>query len=242
MAHALQLSAVAQTNVALYRQMRFLGYGAESLRLARDSYSLVRGPFAGHYRACGKPFVCHLVGTASIIASLESDPELISAALLHSVYEPFFQFGNNRGSARLTPDVIRDAVGENVERYVAAYRDTPWTVTSIPALAKDAPSAGTHHSKVLLLRLTNELDDHLDHAMAYCAQGRSWNDATFDLWVDMAGALGYPTLAKALQEVHEDTHKSDWARPLGEGHRTSYSVLSDKAGFFSRLRTKLWDL
>ena len=153
--NALDLTRVAQTNVALYRQMHDFGYAAGALQLARDAYELVSVPFAGHYRACGKPFVCHLVGTASIMASLRVSPELVVAGLLHSAYEGSLAFGNNVGSVRLTPARIRSALGDGVECLVAGYRDMPWNPASITALANESLCAAGTQSDLLLLRLAN---------------------------------------------------------------------------------------
>lgn len=235
----LDLSRVAQTNVALYRQMHDLGYAANALGLARDAYGLVSVPFAGHYRACGKPFVCHLVGTASIMASLGAGAELVAAAMLHAAYEPYFFVGNNRGSARLAPHRIRAVVGEEVERYVADYNDLKWSLITIPALASEARSARGDRAGILKLKLANELDDHLDHSMAYCSESRREIDSAFELWIGMASSLGYPMLAEALSEVRHENAESAWALPLGAGLATSHSVVSTKASSFGRLRDKL---
>jgi hypothetical protein len=236
---AIELSRIAQTNVALYRQMHDLGYEAKALALARDAYGLVSVPFAGHYRACGKPFVCHLIGTASIMAALGASAELVAAAILHAVYEPFFFVGNNQGTARLTPHRIRAVVGEEVERHVAAYNDTKWSLVTIPALANEARSVRGDRAGILLLKLANEVDDHIDHSMAYCSERRQEIDSAFDLWVGMANSLGYPVLAAALTEVRRETEQSEWARPLGTGRATSHSVLSANASSLSRLRARL---
>ena len=216
-ANALDLSRVAQTNIALYRQMHEVGFGASALGLARDAYELVSVPFAGHYRACGKPFVCHLVGTASIMVSLGASAELVAAGILHAAYEPYFFTGNNHGASRLTPRGIRARVGEEVERQVAAYNGLKWSLVTIPALADEARSVQGDRAGILLLKLANELDDHIDHSMAYCSEAKQAIDSAFDLWLGMATSLGFPTLAAALSEVRQEQRHSEWARPLGSG-------------------------
>lgn len=232
----LDLSRVAQTNVALYRQLHDLGYGPAALRLVRDAYELAAVPFAGHYRACGKPFVCHLVGTASVMASIGAKPELVAAAILHSVYEPFFAVGNNQGAARLSPARIRSAVGEEVERYVAAYAEMKWSLATMPALAVEARAVEGDRADVFLLKLANEVDDHLELTMAYCSDQRRRIDSTFDLWVEMADSLRSPLLAGALREIKREQAEGGWALALGGGHATSYSAITTRPGSFDALR------
>ena len=235
----LDLSRVAQTNVALYRQMHGLGYDSSSLRLVRDAYELVCVPFAGHYRACGKPFVCHLVGTASVMGWLGAKPELVVAALMHSVYEASLAFGSNVDQVRLTPARIRSELGDGVERLVAAYRDTPWNLATFPALASESRSASGERADVLLLRLANELDDHLDCSMAYCSRERQRIDAAFELWVEMATSLGFPALADALRQCRDEHARCDWAPALGAGRFVSYSVIDARLGLLRRARARL---
>lgn len=238
-AMALDLSRVAQTNIALYRQMHDLGYEAAALQLACDAYELVCVPFAGHYRACGKPFVCHLVGTASVMAWLGAKPEAVVAALMHSVYEASLAFGNNVDQVRLTPARIRARVSEDVERLVAAYHAMPWNLDTLPALASESRSAHGERAEVLLLRLANELDDHLDCSMAYCSGERRRIDEAFGLWVEMAGSLGFPALADALRRCHSEHAECDWVPRLGAGRFVSYSPIDSRHGLLRRVRRRL---
>ena len=92
------IRSIAQTNIALYRQMHELGYSDDGLALIRRSYSLAAKLFTSQYRATEKPFVCHLVGTASIMAQLKASPVLVSVGLLHAAYQSG-NFGIKGGAA-----------------------------------------------------------------------------------------------------------------------------------------------
>src|SRR5690349_4857301 len=77
----------AQTNVMLYRQLHQIGYGSESLARVRAAYEFAAELFAGRFRACGRPFLAHLVGTTSILAEIGAAEIIVVAGLLHAAYE-----------------------------------------------------------------------------------------------------------------------------------------------------------
>ena len=56
----------AQTNLQLYTQLSDIEYSQEARGQVLRAYELALQLFSGHYRANGKPFIAHLVGTASI--------------------------------------------------------------------------------------------------------------------------------------------------------------------------------
>ena len=59
----------AQTNLQLLSQMQDAGYAAAEVDRVRAAYAAVLPLFAAHFRGSGKPFLAHLVGTASILAT-----------------------------------------------------------------------------------------------------------------------------------------------------------------------------
>jgi (p)ppGpp synthase/HD superfamily hydrolase len=60
-------SGYAQTNLQLYRQLR--DRTDADVALVAAAYELALSLFPRSFRATGKPFLCHLVGTASILDS-----------------------------------------------------------------------------------------------------------------------------------------------------------------------------
>src|SRR5208282_2979363 len=76
----------AQTNIQLINQLRGESYATSDLRVVVDSYELAALLLTGRFRASGKTFIAHLVGTASILGSLHAPAPLVAAGLLHAVY------------------------------------------------------------------------------------------------------------------------------------------------------------
>jgi len=117
----------AQTNVQLYEELRASGMVEAQLVRVRDACGLATRLVSGQYRASGKPFICHLVGTASILAAHGAGLETVLAGLLHSAYA-CGEFGDGlRGVTPAERAVVRAGVGPATESIVAAYRGLHWT-------------------------------------------------------------------------------------------------------------------
>ena len=56
---------IAQTFLDLYRELRLRHYKKQDLELIFRAHELATRIFSGSYRPTYKPFICHLVGTAS---------------------------------------------------------------------------------------------------------------------------------------------------------------------------------
>src|SRR5215207_4102039 len=159
---------IAQTNLQLYNQLIDLRWSADDLRRTRDAYDLAAQLFSGRYRCSGKPFVAHLVGTASVVAAIDGRPGMVSAGLLHAAYDTG-DFGNRvRGAGRRS--VLARVVGAQVEHLVDLYAQTPWTAervaSAIDEVARVTPAADRRD--VFLLRIANEVDEHADLGTRYC--------------------------------------------------------------------------
>ncbi|MGH7928384.1 MAG: DUF6817 domain-containing protein, partial [Candidatus Binatia bacterium] len=121
-----RLHDYAQTNIQLYGQLLAAGYSNEDLRHIRDTYALAAVLFSGRIQPSGKTFISHVVGTASILASIGSNSELICTALLHNVF-PNGKFGNRkRGISRRKRREMKSVVGDGVEGHLAAFASLPW--------------------------------------------------------------------------------------------------------------------
>ncbi len=84
----------------------------------RAAYEQATQLFASCYRASGRPFICHLVGTASLLAAWNQPPAVAAAGLLHSAY----LYGDFADGARRTKPAHRArltaAVGAPTESLV----------------------------------------------------------------------------------------------------------------------------
>jgi (p)ppGpp synthase/HD superfamily hydrolase len=200
------LERYAQTNLQLYTQLRKSGYGEEAITGIRRAYGLAARLFAGRYRASEKPFVDHLVGTASVLVSIQARPALILAALLHAAYVQG-DFGD--GPPGMTPAhaaSLRRILGEEAERLVAEYTRFPWSAADFAHGADRGNALIAREKDLVLLRLANELDDLADCGILYYADGerrRAEALKAAPVWIAWAKQLS-PELATALAGALED--------------------------------------
>ena len=197
-------AGVAQTNLQLYEQLTARGFAGSDLAAIRRAYDLASCLFAGVYRASGKPFVAHLVGTASLLAAEGTSARLVTAALLHSAYS-HGGFGDGPpGRTRRREERIAAAVGDEVEGLIARYESFPWKTdvggrrggwpSSLDALDRD----------VLTMRLANELEELIDFDILYSEDAeRRREEALRELptWIGWARGLSADGIARELEAI-----------------------------------------
>ncbi|HMB87048.1 MAG TPA: HD domain-containing protein [Methylomirabilota bacterium] len=191
----------AQTNLQLYAQLADLAYPERDLAMVARCYELSMTLFPGTYRASGKPFLAHLVGTAGIVAALRARAPVVAAGLLHATYT-HGEFGNGwLGVSDAKRTRVRAAVGPEIEDLVARYTAFRWARATIPAIRAQLDAMTALERDVLLIRLANELEDHLDLGILYSGDApRRLRFMREDLpaAVEMARRLGHPGLAESL--------------------------------------------
>jgi (p)ppGpp synthase/HD superfamily hydrolase len=195
----------AQTNVQLFNQLRSQGYSEKERALISDAYEFGIRIFTGLYLASGKPFIDHLVGTASILASLHAPVEVVAAGLLHAAYL-HGDFGSIRkGVTNVKREQVRRAVGEQIEQHIERYDRLPLGLQKTAALHDRFDDLDTLDRTVLLMRLANELEHHLDLGALYFPGEKEqrghqrYMEAYGPLVLTMAERLGVPSLAAELR-------------------------------------------
>jgi (p)ppGpp synthase/HD superfamily hydrolase len=194
----------AQTNLQLYEQLGTLGYAETDLAHLRAAYELAVSLFPDLYRASGKPFVAHLVGTASILAAERASANVLCGGLLHAAYA-LGEFGTGvLGISEAKRSRVRAAVGAEVEALVARYTTLPWSPSLAPQISATAAGLPALDQNVILMRLANELEDLIDWGSLYSADAeRRLADIARALpaWIATARAFGRENLASRLSEI-----------------------------------------
>jgi (p)ppGpp synthase/HD superfamily hydrolase len=213
--------AYAQTNLQLYAQLRRANADESDLALMRKGYDLAMHLCPASFRGSGKPLLAHLVGTASILASLGRPARVVTAGLLHAVYV-FGDFGDaSRGSGEARRAAVRQAVGADVEELVYHYTHFEWNAKTIPGIRARVSTISPAEREVLVIRLANELEDHLDCGVLYCGNGeqrRAYIRSPLNQSVDMARALRETRLADALDEAFQETLQAELPVALRNPH------------------------
>ena len=215
----------AQTNIQLYQQLHAVGYGGEDIGRVREAYGLATKLFASQLRPEGRPFVCHLVGAASILAMLGSRRGTTIAGLLHSAYS-HGDFGQGRGQVTSgAQDAIRAAVGPEVERLLACYARHPWNRTTAENWLGNVTQLDPDMRQVALIRLADVLEDALDQGLQRSSKVFNPNrDVPMADLVRLADAVGCPEIGAALRAVHDAPENETDLEAMRDLHVGSYVV------------------
>jgi len=183
------------------------GMDEQAISRLRSAYDLAEKWFDGFYRGQGTPFICHLVRTSSIVLAERQPIDVVIASLLHAAYLlGQFQDGREKRASPKQRTKLRQAVGAEVEEIVWDYHHLPWH--SAKALNHHLEKFSTYEEKarrLLVMRLSNELEDYLDLAMVYRGANpfREEIRAYGKQYVEVAYRLGLSQLAEELHEVFE---------------------------------------
>jgi (p)ppGpp synthase/HD superfamily hydrolase len=227
----------AQTNLQLFTQLRRAGCTDEELGLVRAGYDLAMRLCTASFRGSGKPLLTHLVGTASILASMRQSATVVTAGLLHAAYA-LGDFGDGRfGMTEPKRERLRQAVGRPVEDLVARYTGFDWNRNTIPSIRNRVDTLTPIERDVLVIRLANELEDHLDYGVLYCGNGekrREYIRSPLNQSVEMARMIGLAELASELEKAFEETLATELPPALRYPH--DYTFVQPPASHSPRLK------
>lgn len=221
---------VAQTPPQLYCQLADSGLSEAGLARIRAACLLAVQRTGGLQRGSGKPFACHLVGVASLVAeAAPADDTLIIAALLHALYQKRVSGADALEGQR---QAMREAWGEDVEALLHAYQSAGLPQ---PGLADTAPASLTPlQRRVRLLQLADQLEDGLDggpwwHGSADdngtepgAAQDRADRFIALAALFEQAPALGAPGLLGRHRALCAQWPGRRWPASLRSGHYSSF--------------------
>lgn len=150
----------AQTNLELYAQAIEHGYSRDQCRVLADAYGFALRQVFPLARGSGKPFIAHLVGTASLVMESGCPDHWVVGALLHALYQRRVPFQDG-----LAPEERRGVVaarfGPRVDDLLHRY--TAFESADLRGLTGDLSAT---EADVLALRLADDLEDLCGHALA----------------------------------------------------------------------------
>ena len=219
----------AQTNLQLYNQLMQANYSASELGVIRKAYDLAIQLFANTFRANKKPFIAHLVGTASILAEAETGMDTIAAGLLHSVFS-HGEFGDgSRGPNRKKRAHIKRVVGSTIEYHVMSYTEKKWTAKSIQEAQESFQLPPEKYRVSLTIRLADILEEFVDHGVRFSSKQKLTNsqvefERTLRAAVTMAERLRLPVIAQEFRSVLAETTTSGPTDCLRSEFTKSFTV------------------
>ena len=218
------MHSYAQTNLQLYNQMIDAKYSEADLACTFKGYELAMKLFSGRYRANGKPFLAHLIGTASILVTQNSPVNIVVAGLLHAAYMQG-DFGYQEyGITNTKQKYLAQVVGDEIEALVTRYTSFPWDDQAISTTRNRINKLSELEQQVVLIRLANELEDELDLGMLYCKKAGYSPTEVDNPIVEIAFELGYSTLAEQLVKTLRRAAMANVPSILKREEESSFSV------------------
>ncbi len=223
--------SIAQTNLQLLAQLIELGFDADALALANRAYFFAARVTCDTLRGSGKPFACHLVGSASVVAAAGEDAACVAASLLHAVYQDRVPFPGGR-SFDARREYVRERFGQRVETLVHDYHRF-----EVVRLDCQSDEDLRRQRTVVAMRLADEIDDLVDLGIAMhglpgddagvpgCAANRRAKKAQLapDL-LRAARAIDAPALESLLLHWLERTAVAPWPECLRSGEYSSFEA------------------
>ncbi|MDF1845440.1 MAG: hypothetical protein P1U77_28855, partial [Rubripirellula sp.] len=159
----------------------------------------------------------HLDGHYRIVMYESRELPPVLASMLHAVYFlHVFSGSTRRGPRKKDRQMLRNTIGGEVERLVSDYSRFQW-----------GPLVAARGSESLLvMRLADEIEDHLDSAEAFVPRGQfRAGDSTYGQeYVALARRMGRHSLAADFEEAVEINHLARLPPGVLSSHRSSFEL------------------
>ncbi len=203
------------------------GYDRNELALIANAYHVAHLLMDGGYRPCGRPFIAHLVGCASVLVRFGFRSEVVAAGLLHAAYSHCPTHRDGPAGAVNAVCTLLGGQESAVERRVRAY-----TLREAGGRPGDvdvpAPRSGlsVFDAELVSIAAANEIDMHLSGEVRYSGRSDVGRSAILAQIGHVSEVLGVPGLEASLRRAQRDT---DAAPPeFVTGMQASYRIGQDK--------------
>jgi GT2 family glycosyltransferase len=202
------------------------GYAHDELALIANSYHVAHILMDGGYRPCGRPFINHLVGTASVLVRYGFRAETVAAGLLHSAYThcPAHQRGIKAGV-----DAVCSAIGGKgsaVERRVRNYTLRESGAPGAGLTSAAFSTLSVPDAEVVAIVAANELDMHLSGEFRYSGRTDAIDADAVEQIARVSRVLGVEGLYESLRLARD--RQTTAARAFLSNVQYSYRIGSDK--------------
>jgi GT2 family glycosyltransferase len=184
----------------LIRSAQAYGYTPEEQKVFSDAYFLAARLFNGGYRACGRPFLNHVTGTAAWLIAFGASPALIVTGLLHAAYSHGRIESDDFGNLDAISNAIVEQFGQGIESYVRAYaryqsNREQWLALGLNRLT--VPGAS-----ILCLAIANSLDDILSGTDSASLRHMTPDVKALQSFAEFSALIGAPELGEAMVQVN----------------------------------------
>lgn len=200
---ALRAGDLRHSLTGLIELARSKGYSDSDIRHIGNAHWSALLISNGGYRPCGRPFINHLIGTASILVHYGCETRLVVAALLHAAYSHAPRVGNGPNETIAAMAHFLGGRDSIIERMVRAYtmRSSRWTY--LASLENWADVATMADVDTALLALANDAELHLSGEVRATGRSDADDQPAVAKAHEICSVLGIRGLAEA--QTHEST-------------------------------------
>lgn len=181
------------------------GYLPADLALLSNAYFVAQALVDGGYRSCGRPFINHLTGTASVLLRYGFRIEIVAAGLLHAAYSHCPE--HPEGNQAAINEVTRKLGGERhkVERLVRGYSLRGMQLPAVRAAVADAGRIPLFEAEVEMIALANEIEMTLSGETRHSApRNDEMTAAQLARAEKICTIIGVSGMARSLRENEND--------------------------------------
>lgn len=221
-----------QTIVQLLDQMETLDYNLTARETVRGAYMIAAELFAASFRASGRTFLAHLVGTGSIMAAFGANPAVIAAAVLHATYTHGRFPKKCGGSPAAMRRWLKRRVGDRVEALVLAYSGLhpDQMVQYFPDHLDRMP---LETANAILVRMANGIEDRLGRDEHYFDSAHWLHDSNESLnrWMPVftavADKLGFSAMTSVLRDAVANSGVVVGTAPWQQARPSNFIIEAD---------------
>ncbi len=223
-----------QTHLELFLQMSETGfYSSEDIAMCNKAYYLALNCVYRIARGSGKPFICHLVGTASILVGHKAKVDVVIAGLMHALYQNRVDFPNSK-SIDDRYQLVERNFNQNIAQLIKEYTDFEnIPLTELPLVDKNMDN----FQEVLMMRLADELEDITCYSlfMHGCEADNEEVKGSY-LWRRQNKTIHIESILSLLNDfgmtdmkeafyywIHSEPSKK-WSNDLKSGKYSSYQI------------------
>jgi GT2 family glycosyltransferase len=173
------------------------GYREAELATLASSYRIAQALVDGGYRPCGRPFIDHLVGTASVLVRYGFQADVVAAGLLHAAYTHA-----PRGVGSRAAEAIGEILGGRdsaLETRVRAYTQRESTHGDAPSI--ELARASLLDAEVVAMVAANEIDLHLSGELRYSGRTDIVGPTRLDEIRQVCSILGVSGMFETLRQA-----------------------------------------
>ncbi|MEQ1742231.1 MAG: glycosyltransferase [Candidatus Nitrotoga sp.] len=202
---AMRKEELQQTRSGLLDMAMERGYQPDEIALLGNAYFIAQAFVTGGYRSCGRPFINHLSGTASVLLRYDFRIEVVMAGLLHAAYTHCP--AHPEGKQAASDDVCSKLGGEHnmVERLVRGYTLRGMRSSRHQAVVMDVGRFTVFEAEVEMIALANEIDMYLSGETRYSApRNDEMTSAQFDMADKICGIIGVSGMSHSPLQGRND--------------------------------------